>query len=297
MVWRLHSETFCYAFSVQNFRRFVAVVILALLMSLGWSSRAFGQSTVPQSTPPSGQPSAQQQPSPTQSPATGQQAPTPAPAPPAAPVHVGPTVILDPAHGGTDSGARGEGVIEKDIVLQYARIVRGDLERQGFRVVLTRDGDSNPSYDDRAAVANAYRDAVFISLHVSSTGNPGTAHVYFYRFGSAPTPPGTLDAAAVKRATSLVGWEEAQLPHIAASHRLADTIQKELAQRFGGSPMAANAVAVRGLRSVDAPALAIEISSVSEADPDSLAGLAGPLALSISRGLQAFRAADTSGSK
>ena len=64
------------------------------------------------------------------------------------------------------------------MVLRFARQLRAEFERQGFRVVLTRNDDSNPSYEDRAATANAYHDAIFISLHVASTGKLGTAQTY-----------------------------------------------------------------------------------------------------------------------
>ena len=105
--------------------------------------------------------------------------------------------MLDPAHGGTDTGARGAtGVAEKDIVLQFARTVRAELVRQNIRVVTTRDDDSNPSYDARAAIANGYRDAIFISIHVSSTGNAGTARAYYYRFSnSSVSAPASSSAA------------------------------------------------------------------------------------------------------
>ncbi len=89
-------------------------------------------------------------------------------------------IVLDAAHGGTDTGARGEtGIVEKDVVLQIARTVRAELERQGYRVVMSRNDDSNPSYDERAAMANASRDAIFISLHIGSTGNPGTVRAFY----------------------------------------------------------------------------------------------------------------------
>ena len=88
---------------------------------------------------------------------------------------------IDPAHGGTDSGARGgTGVLEKDVVLAFAKTLRAEIERQGYRAVLTRSDDSNPSYDDRAAMANGYRDVIFISLHIASTGAAGTARAYYY---------------------------------------------------------------------------------------------------------------------
>jgi N-acetylmuramoyl-L-alanine amidase len=270
---------------------FVTIVALTLL-NPRVEKRAFAEAGAQEQSQQTGQPPAQQQPPP----ATPQTAPpqqVPPPTPPA-PVHVGPVVVLDPGHGGTDSGARGgTGAIEKDIVLQYAHAVRGELEREGFRVVLTRDDDSNPSYDDRAAMANTYHDVVFVSLHVSTTGTVGTARAYYYRFASAPAgPPATSETTtgqSAPPATSLLAWEQAQQPYVETSRRLADELQGELAQRFAGSPITTSGVAIRELRSVAAPAVAVELSSVSVADPNSLSAMAAPLAAAIARGLQTFR--------
>ena len=180
-------------------------------------------------------------------------------------------------------------------MLDYARMARSELESQGFHVLLTRDDDSNPSYADRAAIANAYSDAIFVTLHVSSTGPFGTVRTYYYLPGSAPTgSPANANAAAAPHPTLLVPWDEAQLAHVGASQRLADALQAQLTQRFSGSPATAAATAVRQLRSVNAPAVAIEVSSVSVQDPNSLAALAGPLAVAIARGVKAFRAAAAS---
>ena len=291
---------FCYPLRVRNFACVIVLLIFpGYLLCPPASPSAQTQSPQQQNTQPPTptQPAAQPpQAAPSQLPLTPPQTLPPNPPPP---VHVGPTIILDPAHGGTDSGARGQaGVIEKDIVMQYARVVRSDLERQGFRVVQTRDGDANPSYDDRAAVANAYRDAIFITLHVASTGEEGTARAYYYMFGSSPAPSPALDATASANpphSTSLVSWNEAQLSHVETSHRLADMMQRELALRFSGSPAVATAVAVRGLRSVAAPAVAIEVSSVAADDVDALRSLAGALAVSISRALQLFRGSSAPG--
>jgi N-acetylmuramoyl-L-alanine amidase len=231
--------------------------------------------------------------------AAGQKASTPTPpaatTPPPAPVYSGPTIVLDPAHGGTDTGARGETAIEKDLVLDYARMARAELQNEGFHVVMTRNDDSNPSYADRAAIANAYRDAIFISFHVSSTGTFGTVHAYYYQFGSLPKDSSNVadgkNASAAGHTTSLVTWEDAQLAHVDASEQLANALQAQFAQRFAGSPAIASPAAVRELRSVDAPAVAIEVASVSTPDPNALAALAGPLAVAVARGAQAFRPA------
>ena len=196
--------------------------------------------------------------------------------------------MLDPAHGGTDSGARGDNAVEKDVVLQLARSVRATLEGQGYHVVMTRSDDSNPSYDDRAALSNAYRDAIFISLHASSTGTAGTVRAYFMQF-AAPIPPASAAAARPAPVVTLALWEQAQRPYLAASHRLADLMQGEFAQSFQGSPPLSAAVPVRGLRSVTAPAVAVEISSVSTETVDALAASGEPLGAAIARAIATFR--------
>jgi len=230
-------------------------------------------------------PAAPQQPVPTQ----------PAPPAPQERPHIGPVIILDPAHGGADTGGRGtNGVAEKDITLVLARFVRMDLERQGFRALLTRNDDSFVGFDDRAAFSNAHRDAVFVTIHIASTGSAGTVRAYFDQMGDSF---GTVkDAAAAPGASAtLVRWDEAQRPYVETSHRFADLLQGELAQRFSGSPVAAAPAAVRGLRSISAPAVAIEISSVAIPDPNSLTVSAAPLAASIARSALALRPPGSAG--
>lgn len=219
-------------------------------------------------------------------------------APPAAQAHSGPVIVIDPAHGGTDEGAQGQsGVVEKDVVLIFARMVRSEFERQGYRVVMTRNDDSNPSYEDRAAIANAYRDAIFISLHVSSTGQIGTVRVYSYQFSNPGVAMGAAiatSAAAIAVPPSvpgsgLVKWEDAQRSDTESSHRLADALQTALAQKFIGSPVTSTRFAVRELRSVAAPAIAVEVSSVSVSDSNSLLAMGPPLAAVIERSIQSQR--------
>jgi N-acetylmuramoyl-L-alanine amidase len=188
--------------------------------------------------------------------------------------------VIDPAHGGADTGARGaSGVQEKDVVLHFATLLRDLLQRQGLRVVLTRQFADNPSADDRAAAANAYRDAIFISLHAASTGRTGTARCYF----DGTPPRGPLPAAAP------LAWDRAQEPFALASQRLATLIQAQLHQAFSGSPAEPQAAPVRPLRNVAAPAVAIEVSSVSVRNREPLDAMALPLAEAVARAISAFR--------
>jgi N-acetylmuramoyl-L-alanine amidase len=188
-------------------------------------------------------------------------------------------VVLDPAHGGTDLGARGTGGIhESDIVLEFAAQVRTALELQGFQVVQTRQGNANPSFDDRSALANAQRGAIFVTLHIASTGVPGTARVYVMN-----------DMAPASDATGLIPWDRAQGPFVSLSRKLGDQVQALLAQRFKGSPAAAQTASVRQLRTTAAPAIAVEVSSVTVEDRAQLDHMTPGVADAIARGAAAFR--------
>ena len=188
-------------------------------------------------------------------------------------------VVLDPAHGGTDPGARGTGGIrESEIVLDMAAQVRRALELQGFQVVQTRQGNDNPSFDDRSAMANAQRGAVFVTLHIASTGLPGTVRVY----ASSDMPPLT-------DSNGLIPWDRAQAPFLGLSRKFADLVQAQLALRFKGSPPTGQIATVRQLRTTAAPAIAVEISSIVVDDRAQLDHMAQGVADSIAAGAAAFR--------
>jgi N-acetylmuramoyl-L-alanine amidase len=188
-------------------------------------------------------------------------------------------VILDPAHGGTDLGARGaSGIRESDLNLYFAAQVKIALEQNGFTVIQTRQGNENPSFDDRSAMANAQRGAVYVSLHVGSTGLPGTARVYVM----SDLPP-------ANETNGLIPWDRAQAPFLPLSRRFGDMVQGFLAQRFKGSPLNAQAAAVRQLRTTAAPAIAVEIASVAVDDRNILDRMAPGIADAIARGCSGFR--------
>jgi N-acetylmuramoyl-L-alanine amidase len=188
-------------------------------------------------------------------------------------------VVLDPAHGGTDLGARGTaGIRESEVVLQFAAQVRTALESLGFQVMQTRQGNENPSFDDRSALANSQRGAVFVSLHIGSTGLPGTVRVYVMS-----------DLPTSNDANGLIPWDRAQAPFVPLSRRWGDMVQGFLSQRFKGSPSTARAGAVRQLRTTAAPAIAVEVSSVSMEDRNALDRMAPGVADAIARGASAFR--------
>ncbi len=224
--------------------------------------------------------------------------PPPAPPAPAAPVL---TIVLDPAHGGADNGARGpNGLNEKDVVLALARGIRAELTQRGYRVVMTRDSDADPTYDDRAAMANQFADAIFVSFHVASTGTAGTVRVYYYRFsapftytsalatGEAPSPPQPVQIIT-PGAGGLVPWRQAQRGFDDASHRFADLVQTSLQQKFSASPSVSISAADRDLRSIAAPAIAVELSSVASLNASSLEAMGPSVAYALAQSIPVFQ--------
>ena len=198
-------------------------------------------------------------------------------------------VVLDPAHGGADNGARAiaeEGAVEKDLVLAIAQAMRHEMERQGARVLLTRQADVALSIDDRAALANAAAQGFFVTLHVASTGDPNTAMAYSFGAPQGGAPPLVLPRPAGFFA---LRWEDAQNGYLVASRRLAELLQVELAQKLPGSADVPQFAEVRQLRVVARPAVAIELSSVAEADAPSLTRTAIPLANALLRAIAAYR--------
>ncbi|MCI0370702.1 MAG: N-acetylmuramoyl-L-alanine amidase [candidate division NC10 bacterium] len=104
-------------------------------------------------------------------PATRGSAPGAAPTSPAGPPPGGTrTIVIDPGHGGRDSGAVGpRGLKEKDVVLDIALRLRKLIQdRLGMRVILTRSEDVFVSLEERTAIANRAKADFFLSIHVNA---------------------------------------------------------------------------------------------------------------------------------
>lgn len=79
------------------------------------------------------------------------------------------TVVIDPGHGGVEHGASSSYGNEKDFTLDVALKLRPLLQAKGFNVVMTREKDELVPLPERARIANATRDSIFISIHFNAT--------------------------------------------------------------------------------------------------------------------------------
>ena len=103
-------------------------------------------------------------------------------------------VIIDAGHGGQDSGAMHNGVLEKDLTLDVARRIEGLARAHGLRTMMTRPSDISVSLAARAAAANRENDCVFVSIHFDEGNRPVATGVQ------------TFYAAHQQTGTALSSW-------------------------------------------------------------------------------------------
>jgi N-acetylmuramoyl-L-alanine amidase len=92
-------------------------------------------------------------------------------------------VVIDAGHGGFDRGGiSGQRVDEKTVALDVALRLRTVLQANGYRVVMTRDRDVFIPLGTRVAIANQYRNGIFICIHFNATRRSGASGIetYFY---------------------------------------------------------------------------------------------------------------------
>ena len=94
-------------------------------------------------------------------------------------------VIIDAGHGGTDSGAVGNGIVEKDLTLKISKYIKKRLDDLGIESTLTRDSDTTLNPTDRVnKVLDIYgngKDVIVLSNHINAGGGDGAEVIYALR--------------------------------------------------------------------------------------------------------------------
>jgi len=103
-------------------------------------------------------------------------------------------VAIDAGHGGSDPGAIGNGLYEKDINLNIAQRLKSLLENCGIEVVMTRADDSFISLSQRCNIANTHQVNLFDSIHINASGVGSAAGVEIHVLGKG----GQAEVAANK---------------------------------------------------------------------------------------------------
>lgn len=130
------------------------------------------------------------------------------------------SVVLDPGHGGNDSGAVGPtGVKEKDVTLAIAKKTQAELSKDGLLVTLTRDDDRYVTLEERTARANQSGADLFVSIHCNAAENRARRGVETYVLD---TTKDDIAARVAARENATSEGANAELGSILADMRLAD---------------------------------------------------------------------------
>jgi len=167
-------------------------------------------------------------------------------------------IFIDPAHGGSDTGAHlPNNLLEKDITLAFAARLRTSLGAAGFSVISTRDADPTTPYttDQRAEIGNHAHPTACIVLHATSSGTG--IHIVT----SALSPLGDFDGQH-----AATPWNTAQSDFVPQSQALSNQIG--LALEHAKLPVILSRASLRPVDNLTCPAVAIEIAPLGEPDSD-----------------------------
>jgi N-acetylmuramoyl-L-alanine amidase len=204
-------------------------------------------------------------------------------------------IVIDPGHGGAESGAVGPGgVMEKDLTLEFARELAGKLGRLGVQTLLTRNEDATVPHDARPALANQNKADLFISIHLNSSLGAGAHGTETYFLSPQATDARAARAAAAENATppaagstatgaagaagagaaaeqedvDLILWDLAQSHHLSESQRLANLIQGEFNTALQLKDRGVKQAPFRVLKGATMPAVLVELGFISNPEEE-----------------------------
>lgn len=221
------------------------------------------------------------------------------------------TIVIDPGHGGTETGAIGpSGIQEKELTLALARELEARLEQSGLRVVLTRNEDANVPHDNRTAIANQNKADLFISIHLNSSLGQGAHGAETYFLSAEATDASAARAAAAENLEGapqeappadpeamedlqLILWDLAQSHHMAESQRFAKLVQGELNQALQLRDRGVKQAPFRVLMGAAMPAVLVELGFLSNPDEETKLQdpeYRGALIAALTRAIQRYKA-------
>ncbi|MHA3773465.1 N-acetylmuramoyl-L-alanine amidase [Verrucomicrobiota bacterium sgz303538] len=167
-----------------------------------------------------------------------------------------PMVIVDPGHGGNDDGAKGNGLVEKELTFDLALRTARLLKVAGFRTTLTREDDTYVSLEKRAQIANKFDDALFVSIHFNKDGDRSSTGIEtFYAREKLP----------LENSWTWVGFFSNREEALDTGENLAGAVQACLATRTEAKNRGIRARDLYVVRHVRCPSVLVEGGFMSNA--------------------------------
>ncbi|HTR01726.1 MAG TPA: N-acetylmuramoyl-L-alanine amidase, partial [Thermoanaerobaculia bacterium] len=207
-----------------------------------------------------------------------------APAVPTAPAL---TIVVDPGHGGVETGAIGPGGLqEKEATLEIAKRLAATLPKVlACRTVLTRDSDVQIPLDDRTSIANHEKADLFVSIHANSSraASARGSETYYLSLeasdkiaqevakeenqaGAASPTPGAEGGA--NPSLDFILWDLAQSAHLKESSEIAEAIQGELNAVSDTANRGVKQAPFRVLVGATMPAVLVEVAFISNPEEE-----------------------------
>lgn len=204
---------------------------------------------------------------------------------PAGPAAGRPVIVIDPGHGGVDSGAIVNGLVEKNLVMDFAKEVAAKLAADGrFAIVMTRKDDSFVPLSERVKIAREGNAALFVSIHadtLSDASDVAGATVYTVSDRASDAEAARvaenenqadaaagLDAAEDAGDVSDILFELTRRETRAYSHVFARTLVNywKVAARLNKNPQ--RSAGFRVLKAPDVPSVLLELGYLSNEKDD-----------------------------
>ena len=180
------------------------------------------------------------------------------------------TIVVDPGHGGHDSGAVGNGYREKDLALQIG-LKLGEELRKDYNVIMTRTTDVFKTLQERPEMGNVRSADLFVSVHLNSSGSSSASGTEVYYYAKKDDDNYSRDVAKFNSSTvdSGIAMSDYALKDI--NYRMNQTRSSALAQDVLDGLLNNFAVKDRGvknanfavLRGSNSPSILIELGFVS----------------------------------
>ena len=205
-----------------------------------------------------------------------------------------PVIVLDPGHGGDDSGAgSSDGTSEKAVALKLAQLIANELDRD-VKVVLTRTDDYGVDLSKRTALANQLNADLFVSLHCGGSfvySTAGTLIFYYrdFREKQENNEENRLNTDIDRQAA--VPWDQVQNAHVNDSRRLAQAIKARISNMEAIKKSSVQGAPLAVLKGANMPAILLEVGYLTNpSDEKALrdAKFLIDLAQEISKGVEDF---------
>ncbi len=196
-----------------------------------------------------------------------------------------PLVVIDPGHGGLETGAKGKfGSLEKDVTLAISLKLKELIEKNlAFRVILTRDRDTEVALESRSAAANNNKADVFLSIHANGSlrKNAEGSETFFLSLNATDEEARRLAylennegelrsqiASGSQDDVTLILWDMAQAAYLQRSSRLAEIVQAELNELLGTRNRGIKQAPFKVLTGAACPAALVEIAFISNPEEE-----------------------------